>query len=256
MITRIAGEERQILDTIIRKTYGWRKKSDWISFSSFEECTGIKQRNVRRALKKLIEKQIVSVNTEHERRPKYSFNKHYNDWISVEKKTGTVNNDRGSIMSLGEVNNEHKEGSIMTTTTDTIKDTIQKTDIAVIKGIFDYWNSLGIMKHRRIDKFKVHLFAAVNIYSVEEIQEAMMNHKKIIESKEHYWTHKFGLAEFLIQKNGIEKFLTENKPFENWRQDGNRRSKTGKVEPESIKQAKKRSEQEGGKHPSGDTVEF
>jgi phage replication O-like protein O len=256
MITRIAGEERQILDTIIRKTYGWRKKSDWISFSSFEECTGIKQRNVRRALKKLIEKQIVSVNTEHERRPKYSFNKHYNDWISVEKKTGTVNNDRGSIMSLDAVNNEHKEGSIMTTTTDTTKDIIQKIDIAVLREIFDYWNSLEIIKHKVIDKFKVNLIAALNNYTVDELKGAMENHKKIIESKDHFWTHKFGLAQFLTQKNGIDVFLTENKPFENWRNDGNGRSKIGKVQPESITKAKTRSEQEGGKYSGGHKVQF
>lgn len=219
MITRIAGEERQILDTIIRKTYGWNKKEDWISLSSFEECTAIKQRNVRRALKRLIEKKIVSVNNEQSRKPKYSFNKLYNEWVSVEKKTGLLNNDLCSIMSLDVVNNEHKEGSIMTTTIDTTKDIIQKISIADLKEIFNYWNGLGIIKHKVIDKYKVHLIKALKDYSLEELKEAMLNFKTIIEGKEYYWNHRWGLGDFLTRKNGIDTFTTVNKPFENFKKD-------------------------------------
>ena len=38
---RIAGEPRQILDFIIYKTYGFKKKMDWISLSQFVDETGI-----------------------------------------------------------------------------------------------------------------------------------------------------------------------------------------------------------------------
>ena len=38
---RIPGVERQVLDAIIRKTYGWHKKKDAISLSQFVEMTGV-----------------------------------------------------------------------------------------------------------------------------------------------------------------------------------------------------------------------
>ena len=33
---RIPGEARQVLDVILRKTYGWKKKEDEISLSQFK----------------------------------------------------------------------------------------------------------------------------------------------------------------------------------------------------------------------------
>jgi len=39
---RIPGEERQVLDCILRKTYGWNKCEDAISLTQFMEMTGLK----------------------------------------------------------------------------------------------------------------------------------------------------------------------------------------------------------------------
>ena len=58
---RIPGEARQILDCIIRKTYGFNKKSDGIPLSQFAEMTGISRRNCLRALKKLEEMNLIRV---------------------------------------------------------------------------------------------------------------------------------------------------------------------------------------------------
>ncbi|MCD6318761.1 hypothetical protein J7M02_06810, partial [Candidatus Aerophobetes bacterium] len=49
-----------------------------------------------------------------------------------------------------------------------------------IYGLFDYWNSLEIIVHKDITKFKPHLRAALQVYSVEEIKEAMRNYSEII----------------------------------------------------------------------------
>ena len=59
--TRIPGEERQVLDAIIRKTYGWHKCEDKISMGQIAQMTGMKRPNVARALKNLISKKIVTV---------------------------------------------------------------------------------------------------------------------------------------------------------------------------------------------------
>ena len=57
---RISGVEWQCLLVIIRKTYGWKKKMDWIALSQFQEMTGVSKPHTIRALGNLIDKNIVA----------------------------------------------------------------------------------------------------------------------------------------------------------------------------------------------------
>jgi phage replication O-like protein O len=57
--TRIPGEARQVLDFVLRKTYGWHKKCDWVSLSQFVEGTGLKKPNVIRAMATLLRMNLV-----------------------------------------------------------------------------------------------------------------------------------------------------------------------------------------------------
>ncbi|NMB81592.1 MAG: replication protein, partial [Ignavibacteria bacterium] len=43
--TYISANEWQVLIVILRRTYGFNKKSDWISNSQFSEATGIAKSN-------------------------------------------------------------------------------------------------------------------------------------------------------------------------------------------------------------------
>ena len=58
--TRIPGQARQILDFILRKTYGWDKKEDSISLSQFTEATNLTKTHVCRGINKLIEMNIIT----------------------------------------------------------------------------------------------------------------------------------------------------------------------------------------------------
>ncbi len=51
---RIPGEARQVLDTILRKTYGWSKKSDSISLSQFMKMTGLSKVSICKGIKNLL----------------------------------------------------------------------------------------------------------------------------------------------------------------------------------------------------------
>jgi len=85
--TRIPGEERQVLDVIIRKTYGWNKCEDAISLSQFVEMTGIKKPNVIGAIKGLLSKKIISViQKDNDKVKLYKFNKNYHQWEPLSKK--------------------------------------------------------------------------------------------------------------------------------------------------------------------------
>lgn len=79
--TSMASSERQVLDCVIRKTYGFNKKEDSISLSQFVEATGMKKRMVIYAIQNLEAKGIILV-THHGLSPNsYSVQKDYDRWV-------------------------------------------------------------------------------------------------------------------------------------------------------------------------------
>ena len=83
---RISGEARQVLDFIIRKTYGWHHKWDRIALSQFLNGTGLKKNTVCRAINKLKSMNLIVTKKENDNITSYCFNKHYNAWKSLPKK--------------------------------------------------------------------------------------------------------------------------------------------------------------------------
>lgn len=78
----LTGMELQIVLVILRKTYGYGKKEDWISLSQFVQLTGRTKKGICVAIAALEEKKIV-----HTRRVTqktfYSFNKNHASWKVV-----------------------------------------------------------------------------------------------------------------------------------------------------------------------------
>lgn len=77
---RIPGEARQCLDLIIRKTYGWDKKTDKISLNQFSLATGIRKSNINRILNSLLEMNIIIFKNEDGLVNSYRVNKDYSTW--------------------------------------------------------------------------------------------------------------------------------------------------------------------------------
>lgn len=78
---RVPGELRQILDFILRKTFGWNKTEDAISMSQFVELTHMKKPNIVRAIKKLSDHSIIFVRKDGINSiPFYKLNKDYEQW--------------------------------------------------------------------------------------------------------------------------------------------------------------------------------
>jgi phage replication O-like protein O len=57
--TDLSQNESKIVFLVIRKTFGWHKKTDWISLSQIEEGTGIAKPNICRSLRALKRKGII-----------------------------------------------------------------------------------------------------------------------------------------------------------------------------------------------------
>jgi len=82
--------EGQVLWAIIRKTYGWHKKEDSISFSQIVELTGLSRRMVIYAIQNLEAQQIITVKRKRVARTKNAANiislqKNYEKWMVQEK---------------------------------------------------------------------------------------------------------------------------------------------------------------------------
>lgn len=84
---RIAGEARQMLDVIIRKTYGFNKKEDKISTSQFMELTGLTHIAIHKGRRKLLQLNLITLSKKgYSQILTYSFQKDYHKWIPYPKK--------------------------------------------------------------------------------------------------------------------------------------------------------------------------
>lgn len=85
--TRIPGEARQVLDIIIRKTYGFSKKKERISTSQLIRATGLTRISIYRARKRLQYTNLISVYKNVDTKVlSYSFQKNYDKWKVYTKK--------------------------------------------------------------------------------------------------------------------------------------------------------------------------
>lgn len=120
---RIPGEARQVLDWILRKTYGWNKKSDKISLSQFEEGTGLKKNTICKVLVRLQEMNLIIVTQlGNEVAKEYSFIKDFDKWKPLPKKV-TLPKKVKSITQKGKRLLPNMGTTINTYTKDTTKDT-------------------------------------------------------------------------------------------------------------------------------------
>ena len=82
---RISGEEMQCLWVIIRKTWGYHKKTAELSLTYFASATNLKRKSVYKALNKLLQKNIITKNGD-KFITSYSIQKDYEKWIPLPKK--------------------------------------------------------------------------------------------------------------------------------------------------------------------------
>lgn len=84
----IPGEARQVLDTVLRQTYGWQKrKNARLSLTFLQRATSLKRPNVVRALTYLkTAKLIKRIENDTTYGTSYSFNKDYEEWSIVSKR--------------------------------------------------------------------------------------------------------------------------------------------------------------------------
>lgn len=86
----LSGGEFSLCLFIIRKTWGFNKKEDWVSYSQLEKGTGMSRVGVWKTIRSLKEKSIILVNHSLPSKPKYKFNKNYLKWTSKPQLTSKL----------------------------------------------------------------------------------------------------------------------------------------------------------------------
>jgi len=141
----INGEARQVLDVIIRKTYGFQKKQDKISLSQFALTTSLKKSAVCRGLKRL-QKMNIIIKIDNEDCTIYRFNKDFESWKSL-----TTLLTKGEVLtkSLMSVNHIVKKPlTISRHTKEKVKETLTKEILrseqsSQIKKVFEIFYKIN-----------------------------------------------------------------------------------------------------------------
>ena len=128
-IMRIPGEARQVLDVLLRKTYGWNKKEDEISLSQFRKTTGLLSPNIIRARKKLLKMNVITViKRDNSKIPTYRLQKDYTKWKPLSKKIIVIQKD----------NQRYPKGKLSLSKRIDTKDTITKPSITKAKEVVSF----------------------------------------------------------------------------------------------------------------------
>ncbi|MBN2180140.1 MAG: replication protein [Deltaproteobacteria bacterium] len=83
---QLSGNQWRLLWVILRQTYGWKKKTDRISISSFQKKTGLDRRHIGRALKDLTKRRII-IKDDSTLIISYGLQKDYTKWQLSPKMT-------------------------------------------------------------------------------------------------------------------------------------------------------------------------
>jgi len=183
-MSKCTGGEVKVFLSITRKTIGWHKTTDRISYSQLREITGLSTNAIKEALKKLIEKNLIT-QTETNVGFIYDLN------ITVSESDTDVSESDTAAVSEND------------TTKESLKDTINK-----IKYIVEYLNN------KTSKNFK-HDTAATQRYIKARFKEGFTvdDFKKIIDIKCDEWLNDKAMEKYLrpetLFSNKFEGYLNQ-----------------------------------------------
>jgi len=174
----LSGQEMSAALYVIRKTYGYGKKEDYIALSQFQEALNISKTRASQVINSLQLKKILTVKENiNGLTKKYIFNKYLKEWDIPSRKTLTVKEKRNDRSSIS------KEPLRKTLTT---KETLTKdnTTKEIITGAIEYLNLKTEKNFKSSSK-------ATRDKIIARINEGFTldDFKKVIDNKVAQWKH-------------------------------------------------------------------
>jgi phage replication O-like protein O len=136
----LSAYESRVVWYLLRKTYGWNKKTDRIALSQFSKDIGIDRRLVHRAIHSLSSKKMIVIYKDDSMSVSYGFQKNYEKWkVSSKKMTVIYGDDKPSSKEMTKLSSKEIP-TIYIKNKETIKGS-KKTDPR-IKIFIDWWYRL------------------------------------------------------------------------------------------------------------------
>lgn len=106
---RLPGQEGQIVWAILRKTYGYGKKTDEISYGQLTDLTGIDRRKIIALAQSLVSKKVLGSAYNGTRKPlTFWINKNYEEWVHSAKKDTSAHIDTTPSAQNGDSSSAQK----------------------------------------------------------------------------------------------------------------------------------------------------
>jgi phage replication O-like protein O len=165
--TNFNSYQIRLLFAVLRKTYGYGKKEDWISNSQLCNLTGLRKQHISRAKAELVKRNVIVTSSGN----KIRFNKDYSQWIELPRQVTTkkVTSSGSGVTSSG----EHKRN--FTKERETKKKTKEKKESKnSIQLILDFFNSTCKTELRLTPKKIQQITSRRKVYSDDEIKRAIV----------------------------------------------------------------------------------
>ena len=76
--------------------------------------------------------------------------------------------------------------------------------------IFEYWNTKGLVKHKKINKnISEAISKALKEYDIDDILDAIDNYEEVVHDQTYFFDTIWPLDKFLKQQNALPEFLNE-----------------------------------------------
>lgn len=227
--------QEQSLYLALLSFYNKEKGYAYPSYKQLKERSRIKKdETLIKYINSLIQKKLLEKETIKGKGNKYYIptpkTEYHQNWSTSEKggtstpkkeehllqKRSTTNTNTNTIYSSSK-DEVSSEGSIKA---NTIQEPIKKEIGRKYLDIFEYWNSLKIIKHKECNEEIIKAIdKALKKYDIETIKLAINNYNTIFKDKRHYYTHRWALKNFLSQGNGISEFLEDGQQYINYQDD-------------------------------------
>jgi len=208
--TKFTTQESRLLWAILRKTYGYNKKEDWVALSQLSKMTGMSVTHVSHTKARLIERNIVAQTGN-----KIRFSKYYSQWRELPKqavpKQAVPKQDIGSAQIGNQVVPKQADTKVDTTIVDVTK---ENTNVSSDTNITYLFSEYTRMSGRRVmiinPKRSKLLRARISDFSIQKIRWAWsrMAVDKFLrgdnENKKDYFT-----IEYATRFDKIEDYLNK-----------------------------------------------
>ena len=174
---RIPGECRQVLDCVLRMTYGFSRKEVEISNNQISVFTGLKRQNVIRSIQWLESKLILSrIKVESNKTKILKFNKNYKEWIRLESELIPSKVESELIPKVESELIQNSNPTIIFKTNKTKGERKNKILNGSESVIYEFYLEKILPENRSGTRARLNIKSHLKNHSIEDLKQSVLNY--------------------------------------------------------------------------------